>query len=112
MCVGARGCVQCAQDLGTVKKNLARGIYNGKAHEMLEDIELVFQNCQTYTGYDKTSEYARTADTILTATSRHAHCAGAGTATGLLTEARRWFLFGWCWSQVLSQGGPHARVRA
>jgi predicted Zn-dependent peptidase len=47
-----------------VKKNLARGIYNGKAHEMLEDIELVFQNCQTYTGYDKTSEYARTADTI------------------------------------------------
>ena len=45
-----------SQDLGTVKNNLARGLYNGKPHELIADVELVFHNCQTYTGYDKTSE--------------------------------------------------------
>lgn len=53
-------CVQtiCAssQDLGTVKTNLTRGLYNGKPQEMIADVELVFQNCQTYTGFDKASE--------------------------------------------------------
>lgn len=49
--------VKRPMDLGTVKKNLARGLYNGKPHEMLSDMELVFHNCQSYTAADKTSEY-------------------------------------------------------
>lgn len=36
-------------DLGTVKQNLQKGLYNGKAELVIDDTRLVFENCMTYT---------------------------------------------------------------
>ena len=79
--------VKRPMDLGTVKKNLARGLYNGKPHEMLSDMELVFHNCQSYTAADKTSEYYLKAGRMLefvrdTFNNATAETMGGGSGNG------------------------------